>query len=147
MSFNYGQKRPDGQYERHPILSEEERAKGFVRPVRRTYRHVGPKPPGSLRDLTSEEAERYKDQSYVKFEEYPKAKDPATRAIGKFWTQADLDRIGCDGVTSMPLAIAETYARKPDYYGSTFCAKCGDYFRVGAEGEFVWDGMDEKVGT
>jgi hypothetical protein len=32
--------RPDGQQECYLVLSEEERAKGFVRPVRRTYRHA-----------------------------------------------------------------------------------------------------------
>ncbi|NHN55785.1 hypothetical protein G9U51_08345 [Calidifontibacter sp. DB0510] len=34
-----GQMRPDGQQETYLVLSELERAKGFVRPVRRTYRH------------------------------------------------------------------------------------------------------------
>jgi hypothetical protein len=32
--------RPDGQQECYLILSDEERAKGFVRPVRRSYVHV-----------------------------------------------------------------------------------------------------------
>jgi hypothetical protein len=32
--------RPDGQQECYLILPEEERAKGFVRPVRRSYVHV-----------------------------------------------------------------------------------------------------------
>lgn len=31
---------PDGQHADHWILSDEERAKGFVRPVRRTYVHT-----------------------------------------------------------------------------------------------------------
>lgn len=31
--------RPDGQQETYLVLSEEERAKGFVRPVRQTYTH------------------------------------------------------------------------------------------------------------
>jgi len=33
------QTKPNGQHEAYVILSDEERAKGFVRPVRRTYRH------------------------------------------------------------------------------------------------------------
>jgi hypothetical protein len=33
--------RPDGQQEAYLVLSDEERAKGFVRPVRRSYIHVG----------------------------------------------------------------------------------------------------------
>ncbi len=32
--------RPDGQQEKYLVLSDEERAKGFVRPVRRKYKHV-----------------------------------------------------------------------------------------------------------
>lgn len=32
--------RPDGQQERYLVLSDEERAKGFVRPVRTTYKHL-----------------------------------------------------------------------------------------------------------
>lgn len=32
--------RPDGQQEGYVVLAEEERAKGFVRPVRRTYTHL-----------------------------------------------------------------------------------------------------------
>ena len=58
----------------------------------------------------------------------------------------------CGGTTSMPQAIAETYARQPDYYGRTFCCKCQDYFPVGVNGEFLWkdeNGKDtnEKVGS
>lgn len=33
------QTRPDGQQEKYLVLSEEERARGFVRPVRRSYIH------------------------------------------------------------------------------------------------------------
>lgn len=32
----------DGQQKGYVVLSDEERAKGFVRPVRQKYRHVGP---------------------------------------------------------------------------------------------------------
>jgi hypothetical protein len=38
--------RPDGMQENYVVLSIEERAKGFVRPVRRTYVHVGKPPEG-----------------------------------------------------------------------------------------------------
>lgn len=34
--------RPDGQQECYLVLSDEELAKGFVRPVRTSYKHVGP---------------------------------------------------------------------------------------------------------
>lgn len=32
--------RPDGQQECYLILSDEERAKGFVRPIRKAYKHL-----------------------------------------------------------------------------------------------------------
>jgi hypothetical protein len=52
------------------VLTPEERTKGFVRPVRRSYTHIGqPAPKNPLRDLTDEERERY--CGYVKFEAYP----------------------------------------------------------------------------
>jgi hypothetical protein len=52
----------------------------------------------------------------------------------------------------MGLGIAETYARDPQYYGSTFCARCGGHFPVGPSGQFVWGdtaegSKEEKVGT
>lgn len=85
---------PDGMQETYLVLSDEERAKGFVRPVRRRYQHLT-----------------------------------------------------CGGVTTMGQAIAETYARDPHFYGGTYCATCGTHFPVGPNGEFIWDGTDQKVGT
>lgn len=82
-----------GMQRTYVVLSEEERAKGFVRPVRRTYVH-----------------ER------------------------------------CGVATTMGLSIAETYARQPSYYGSTYCVGCQAHFPVGADGEFVWDD-GTKVGV
>lgn len=76
------------------VLSEEERAKGLVRPVRRSYVHQT-----------------------------------------------------CGSVTTMGLPLAETYARNPGFYGATFCVACGMHRPVGPDGEFVWDGTNEKVGT
>lgn len=83
-----------GQQEGYVVLSDEERAKGFVRPVRQSYVH---------------------DKCGVK--------------------------------TTMGLALAETYARDPGFYSGTFCCGCGTHFPVGADGEFVWDGTSERVGT
>lgn len=85
---------PDGQHADHWVLPEEERAKGFVRPVRRTYRHEA-----------------------------------------------------CGMTTTMGRALAETIARDPSYYGATFCAHCGDYFRIGEKGEFTWLDDGTKMGT
>lgn len=77
------------------VLSPEERAAGFIRPLRSSYIHEV-----------------------------------------------------CHGVTSMGMAIAATYAKQPDFYGSTYCAHCGQHRPVGADGEFIWnDGIGQKVGT
>ncbi len=137
-----------GQHKAYWVLSAEERAKGFVRPVRAAYQHVGrPGPTFPLRDLTDDERSRYRNYGYVKFETYPESRSPIT---GRFWTQADLDTIdkGCGIVTTMGRAIAETYARDPHYYGSTFCVGCGVHLPVGEQGEFIWiDGRGERVGT
>lgn len=76
------------------VLSADERAKGFVRPVRASYTHLK-----------------------------------------------------CGASTRMGQALAETYARNPHFYSGTFCATCRAHFPVGEDGEFVWDGTKEKVGT
>jgi hypothetical protein len=83
-----------GQQKAYVVLSDAERAKGFVRSVRRSYVHQK-----------------------------------------------------CGVVTTMGQSLAETYARQPDFYSGTFCCGCGSHFPVGEDGEFVWDGTDEKVGT
>lgn len=50
----------------------------------------------------------------------------------------------CGSLTTMASSIAETYARDPTFYGSTFCCTCGTHFPVA---EFTWDGTDEIVGS
>jgi hypothetical protein len=72
-----------GQHESYYVLCESERAKGFVRPVRRTYIHTK-----------------------------------------------------CGTSTSMGQALAETYARDPNFYGATFCCMCGTHYPVA---EFKWE--------
>ena len=138
---------PGPQHDTYLVLSNEERAKGFVRPVRRSYVHVGiagPKHP--LRDLADEEKDRYGQYGYVKFEAYPESASPGT---GRFWTKAQLDSIGkgCGALTTMGQALAETYARNPAFYGATYCCGCSKHRPVGSAGEFVWDGTDIRVGT
>jgi hypothetical protein len=132
--------RNDGQQQAYLVLSDEERAKGFVRPVRRSYTHVGTRPKYSLRDLTPDELEKYHQFGYVKFEQYPDSESPVT---GRFWTEAQL-KTGCNSVTTMGEALAETYARDPKFYGGTFCCRCGKHFPVA---EFVWEGTNEAVGS
>lgn len=146
--------KPNGQHEAYWILSAEERAKGFVRPVRLAYRHVGlPAPQYLLRDLTPEEHRNYDKFGYVKYEEFPVETVEETGCTGRYWKQAELDKIGkgCGAVTRMASGIAETYARQPDYYGATFCCNCGTHLPVGKYGEFVWidkgQATTERVGT
>ena len=136
-----------GQHRAYWVLSVEERAKGFVRPLRFSYVHTGEQPRYPLRDITEEErnrdiASRGNSDPYVKFEAYPESESPVT---GRFWTQKQLDnRRRCGGTTIMGQALGETYARDPNYYGSTFCAVCGTHFPVR---EFLWTGTQERVGS
>ncbi len=81
-----------GQHKAYWVLSEAERAKGFVRPVRDTYVHDAP----------------------------------------------------CGGVTRMGRSIAETYARDPKFYGSTFCIRCNQHLPVA---QFTWDKSTERLGS
>lgn len=149
------EKLPDGQLADHFILCPEDRAKGYVEPLRLSYIHVGPPGPKfPLRDLTPEEDARWNDPDtsaadrIVKSEDYPESERPA---LGKIWSQGDLDKVakgGCGSLTTMPRGCAETYAAQPGFYGSTFCCGCGAYFSVGAAGEFVWDTASmQRVGT
>jgi hypothetical protein len=132
-----------GMQRDYVVLCPDERAKGYVRPLRKTYRHVGRPLKGTLRDLTPQEIEHYAEQGYVKFEEYP-ADAAGSPITGCFWRQADLDGRGCNGVTTMADSIAETYAVNPKFYGGTFCCKCRAHFPLE---EFVWEGTTEVVGS
>jgi hypothetical protein len=131
-----------GQHEDHWVLPEADRNRLRVRPVRSSYKHVGLKTPGVLRDLTPDEVERHLPSVYAKYEAYPESEHPCT---GKFWTQAELDSLGgCGQVTTMPQAIAETISADPTYYGQTFCCGCKKYLPVA---EFVWKGTSDRVGS
>lgn len=85
-----------GQQEDYLVLSEEERAKGFVRPVRRSYKHIA-----------------------------------------------------CGAVTTMGVALAETYSRNPKFYSGTFCCNCGSHFDLGPPWNpaFLWHPDGEPVGS
>jgi hypothetical protein len=85
------------------VLSDEERAKNFVRPLRRSYVHVG--------------------------------------YGGTEGTRVDP---GCGVQTHMGLALCETYARQPSFYGSTYCAGCKMHRSVD---EFVWAEDGQVVGS
>lgn len=129
----------NGQQKDYIVLTKEEREKGFIRPVRDTYKHVGEKPLHPLRDLTEVEKVRYEAYGYIKYEEYPGDSSLA----GRFWTTEQLNS-GCNTTTTMGKSIAETYARNPKFYGSTFCCSCSVHLPLS---EFVWKGTDEVVGS
>lgn len=77
------------------VLCATERAKGFVRPLRYRYLHIGKRIDGmDYRVITPEMARRI-------------------QANG-----------GCACHTSMSREIAETYARDPGFYVKTFCISC-----------------------
>jgi hypothetical protein len=124
------------------VLCDAERAKGFVRPVRDTYKHVGPQSRYPLRELTAEEHKQYDAFRYVAFEAYPESDSSIT---GRFWTQDQLDARGkCGTTTTMGRKLAETYARDPGFYGATYCCACRGHFSVD---EFVWWPDGTRVGS
>lgn len=82
---------PVPQNDVYLVLSPEEIAKGFVRPVRETYVHTV-----------------------------------------------------CGTETIMNIRLAETYARDPSFYGSTYCCYCHKHRPVN---EFTWKGTDQLVGS
>lgn len=134
--------KPNGQQQDYVVLTPEERAKGFVKPLRDSYIHRGaPALSNNLRDLTEQEQQEHGKYGYVKFEEYGPERDPL---VGKFWTQAEIERAGrrCGGLTTMSRSIAETYARNPNFYSGTFCVGCGAHFDLN---EFTWEPDGEPM--
>lgn len=153
-----GQKNETGQHEIYLVLSEEERSKGFVRPVRKSYIHVGQKQRGlEIHQILTEEGkkemkEKFPDdkRNYVAVLTVMKKEDGSFLG-GSYVTQEELDAWksgeligGCGTVTTMGQALAETYARNPKFYGSTYCAGCNKHLPVD---EFLWHGTTEKVGS
>ncbi len=142
----------NGQQAAYVVLSEEERAKGFVRPVRDCYIHRGTSLEGLINPRLLEDegrAKRVHGDGYYGEADYTPDHYPL---VGRVLTkQAYLDLVagkkytgGCGGLTTMHRALAETYARDPNFYGGTFCVHCGKHLNVG---EFVWDGTNETVGS
>lgn len=129
-----------GMQKSYLVLSAEERAKGFTRPYRDAYVHVGKKPKYPLRPLTAEESNTY-GAEFVAYEDYPENERPK---LGKYWTQEELDSSKCRAVTIMGRALSETYARNPKFYGATFCCACRKHFPVA---QFVWDVDGQVVGS
>ena len=127
------------------VLTAEERAKGFVRPVRQKYVHVGRSVCGTM---MVDDSKMLGGPRFVCTRPHMHA-----GACGEFKDvvqpdHADMLRThrigGCGIVTHMGLALAETYARDPKFYDGTFCVGCKTHFPLD---QFVWDGTDEAVGS
>ncbi len=140
---------PTGQNEVYLVLSDEEIAKGFVRPYRNVYRHVGLAGPRfPLRGLTEDEKERW-GEHYAKFEPYPEENQKersGSYSLGRFWTQEQLDSVGqgCGAETRMGYELSATSARSPAFYSATFCVGCNKHLPVA---EFVWVADGARVGS
>lgn len=143
---------PVPQNEVYLVLSEEERAKGFVRPVRNSYIHVGKSHShykGIHRMLTDEELLEHKKKGYVAVMTVLTREDGSFLG-GTYVTKEELEAYqfnkrtgGCGSVTTMGQDLSETYARNPDFYGSTYCVYCQKHLPVS---EFKWLGTDITVG-
>lgn len=135
----------NGQNEAYIILSDEERAKGFVRPVRQSYVHVGTDWNQIEHELRPSSDGKYAGVLYH-------VKRDGEFIGGRFLTFKEFEDYsrnkhtgGCGAKTTMALAIAETYARDPKFYGATFCCGCGKHLPVA---EFIWDdGTGQTVGS
>lgn len=143
--------KPNGQQEAYLVLSDDELAKGFVRPYRDSYIHVGRKLhyKNIHQFLTEDEKKKYPDKNYVAIATVLTNEDGSFKG-GSYITQAEMDawkageRLGgCGTKTIMNKTISETYARNPKFYGATFCCGCGTHLPVN---EFFWDGTEIEVG-
>ena len=135
--------KPISQHEVYLVLSKEEIAKGFVRPVRDSYIHTGKQIDVSeMRNLTEEEKVRYKDYNYIGFISN-EDKHSSFSVVGRYITEKDI-KSGCGIVTRINQTIAKTYARSPKFYGFTYCVGCSKHLPIE---EFTWDGTDQKVGS
>jgi hypothetical protein len=141
---------PQPQNKKYLVLSEEELAKGFIRPVRTTYIHVGKKVDreGTIEKLeehledASDFAKNYYSRAngYVAYLKYPESRLPV---VGCYIKQEDLDAFnskekyvgGCGTTTTMHRTLAETWARDIKFYGATYCVSCYKHLPVD---EFTW---------
>lgn len=140
-----------GQNECYLVLSEEERAKGFVRPYRDTYIHVGKKLRYHSVDRIFEKPEKNELNGKL-YAAILNVMGSEEKIIGgSYVTQEELDAWkegnligGCGTLTTMGRALSETYARNPKFYGATYCAGCNIHLPVG---EFKWKEDGEVVGS
>lgn len=89
-----------GQHDGYIVLCPDERAKGFIRPYRDAYKHIGRLEPvrGDI---------EHGDDPII------------SSRVG-----------GCGSVTTMGRALSETYARNNSFYSHTFCVSCNRHLPV-----------------
>lgn len=149
-----GQTNETGQHDGYIVLCAEERAKGFVRPYRDAYKHVGPlacgyRPPND--DLTiCERAPGHSGSHQGGGSSWAGGEAPEdvirrTQDLNDRPGMVFIERVGgCGTVTTMGRALSETYARDPKFYGATFCVTCNRHLPVA---EFVWTADGQMVGS
>jgi hypothetical protein len=136
-----------GQHKAYVVLCEEERAKGFVRPYRDRYTHIGRAICGKYLHMEGNTRlggyidvctmEPKHEGECIVFTTLVQP-DAAKAQQGGFWP------VGCGTVTTMGRALSETYARDPKFYGATFCCDCNKHLPVA---EFVWTADGQTVGA
>lgn len=137
----------EGMHKSYIVLCPDERAKGFVRPYRDTYRHVGLYVCARNRSLDhNEHRGGERDICALPYGHEGKCDGP-------FYTVTQAEHVhllithqkgGCGTVTTMGRALSETYARDPKFYGATFCCRCNKHLPVS---EFIWTADGEVVGS
>lgn len=134
-------KADSNQNKAYIVLSDEERGKGYARPIRLSYVHVGKDIDLTKGiELTEEQEKRHAGCNYIAFIPDEDAESPI---VGTFITSEDA-KGGCRTSTKIGQIIAETYARDPKFYGATYCCGCNKHIAVE---EFVWEGTEERVGS
>lgn len=138
-----------GQNSCYLVLSEEERSKGFIRPYRDSYIHMGRKYSDGIRILEQPEKSEFNGNTYVAI---ANISIDGKLMGGSYITQKELDEYnktggyigGCGVVTTMNRGISETYARNNKFYSATFCVGCNKHLSVN---EFLWTKDNEVVGS
>ena len=58
-----------------------------------------------------------------------------------------VDDVTEEEAAALNRARFRTYALDPSFYGATYCIGCRMHRPVGAHGEFLWLGTEQRVGT
>jgi len=66
------------------------------------------------------------------------------RTAADWWLSTERPTVDVGAETTMGLALCETYARDPNFYGATYCVGCRMHRPVA---EFVWSEDGQTVGS